>query len=278
MPLPLVLRTIYDQLKIHFKQTSPLIWIHDEPTKEDLDHLIKQGEATEFDTANLKKSMLDDLRKGKAKLITKSCAIAKVLVVAYPEQEEQIPWKIIGNIFRAFGRSPSKTDWRVVWFANPVQRTLPQQNMPVEATHLNGGYTMRCQPSTIVVYREEEFLRVLVHELLHAACTDSIEESIELIEAKTESWAELFLVAILCIERTRALNNAWATQAQWIADQEYVMRNEYGVNSPADYAWRYTVGRRFVLEGLCVELPEPSANPRATIGNSSRFTAPLSPN
>jgi hypothetical protein len=279
MPLPLVLKTIHEELKALFKKTVPLVWIRDEPTQEDLDHLMKQGATSEFDTSNLKKSMLDDLREGKAKLITKSCAIAKLLIVAYPDQIANIPWKAMANVFRAFGSSPSKKSWRVVWFMNPTKRMMPltPEEEPIGPKHVNGGYTMRCDPSTVVIYREEEVLRVLVHELLHAGCTDSPNHSVEITEVKTESWAELFLIAILCIERPRLLKAAWDTQAQWIADQEEILRNEYGINSPADYAWRYTVGRRFVLEGLGVRLPSAGADPRATVGTSLRFTAACPP-
>ena len=278
--LPLVLKTMYEELKNRFKETDRLIWIRDEPTQDDLNHLMKQGEASEFDTADLKKTMLDDLRQGKAKLVTKSCAIAKVLIVAYPDQIAKIPWKTLANIFRAFGQAPYKKSWRVVWFMNPTPRTMPiwdkelDTKTPVGPVNVNGGYTMRCQPSTIVIYREEEGIRVLVHELLHAGCTDSMNQTEEMIEAKTESWAELFLTAILYIDRPRLLKKAWDTQAQWIADQEEILRTEYNVNSPADYAWRYTVGRRFVLEGLGVRIPAAGADPGATVGRSLRFTAP----
>ena len=275
--VPLVLKTIYQELAERFKTAPKLIWIRDDPTTEDLDHIFKQGAVSEFDQSNLKKSMLDDLRQGKAKLITKSCAIAKLLIIAYPEQESLIPWKDISNIFRAFG--VKQKPWRVVWFANPTPRLLPPSPQEPEAKHMNGGYTMRCDPSTIVIYREEEFLRVLVHELLHAGCTDSPHDSVEMTEAKTESWAELFLIAILYIEKPRLLKQAWNIQAQWIADQEEVLRTQYGVNSPEDYAWRYTVARRSVLEGVGVELPVAAAAAAASAtGNQSmRFTSPFLP-
>jgi hypothetical protein len=270
---------MYEELKNRFKETERLLWIRDEPTQDDLNHLMKQGEASDFDTSNLKKTTLDDLRQGKAKLITKSCAIAKMLIVAYPEQIAKIPWKTLANIFRAFGPAPHKKPWRVVWFMNPTPRTMNvEATEPLQAigpVNVNGGYTMRCQPSTIVIYREEEGVRVLVHELLHAGCTDSMNQTEEMIEAKTESWAELFLIAILYIDRPRLLKKAWDTQAQWIADQEEILRTQYNVNSPADYAWRYTVGRRFVLEGLGVRIPAAGADPGATVGKSLRFTAPM---
>ena len=44
--LPLVLKTMYEELKNRFRETSPLLWIRDEPTQDDLNHLMKQGEAS----------------------------------------------------------------------------------------------------------------------------------------------------------------------------------------------------------------------------------------
>jgi flavin-dependent dehydrogenase len=124
-----------------------------------------------------------------------------------------------------------------------------------------------------VIYREEEVARVLIHELLHAACTDNMEDPVELIEAKTETWAELFLVAILANAKPRKALSLWKVQSQWIADQEYILIHNYGIISPSDYAWRYTVGRRKVLEGLGIDLPKAKPS-KQSAELSLRFTNP----
>lgn len=254
--IPLVLQTLLNQLEKTLKNADPLPWVNDEPTEEDINHLLHQAsDSSSFDPLNLRSKTLQDLRESKAKLITKRCKIAKVLAIVYPETK--IPWELFSKIFQAFGAE--NKDWRIVWFASPSKRTFPQ-NLGEEPTaaHINGGYTYACRPDTVVIYREEEVARVLIHELLHAACTDNPDDSTIQREAKTESWAELFLVAIQTAGRPRKALQLWNLQAQWIADQEFILQTKYGVRSPENYAWRYTVARRIVLEGLGCPLPKAS--------------------
>jgi hypothetical protein len=231
-------------------QRKPFPWVDDEPTKDDLDHIFNQR-SDEFDTLKLKDTMLSDLRTGKAKLVTKSGPFAKVLAIIYPETI--IPWKLFGEIFVAFGPPKGKDSWRIVWFAHPKQREIGPGEVP-GPEHVNGGYTYPCNNETIVIYREEEVCRVLVHELLHASCTD--DHTLDIIdqEASTETWAELFLIAIQA-KTPGAAATLWAKQAKWIADQEYLLRTRHDVNDRTSYAWRYTVARRKVLEGLGIYLP-----------------------
>lgn len=269
--LPPVLQTVFEEVTQRLQTSPPCVWVHDEPTKEDLDHILKEGSTpSEFDSNNLRKEMLDALRAKRAILLTRTSKYAKVLAVVYPEQEARIPWALFGKIFQAFGPS-ARGGWRFVWFANPAPRLLPAPQTPVAAEHMNGGYTYPCDPSAIVVYREEEVARVLIHEMLHAACTDSPTDMLEIKEAKTETWAEIFLVAVLAAGKPRLFSKLWRIQAQWIADQEAVLMRDHGVRGPEDYAWRYTLARRFVLEGFGCELPDPSSGASAV---TLRFTSP----
>ena len=279
--LPLLLETLCEKLKTQFDTTEPLVWVNDQPTEDDLDHILKQAnDASPFDPLGLRKKTLEDLKLNKARLITKRCEYAKILAIVYPTTTEQIPWDLFAKIFQAFhkpkaqGKSKGQSigQWRLVWFANPTKRLFPPFPSKPEASHVNGGYASRCLPDTIVIYREEEVARVLIHELLHAACTDNMEDPVELIEAKTETWAELFLVAILANAKPRKTLSLWKVQSQWIADQEYILTRDYGVIGPSDYAWRYTVGRRKVLEGLGIDLP--MAKPSKQSELSLRFTNP----
>ena len=270
----LVLDTIVDKIQTNTK--NAFTWVRDEPTEDDLNHLKKEGnEPSDFDTNGLKKQMMYDLAAGKAKLITKSGPYAKVLAVVYPGTK--IPWETFAKIFVAFGRS--HTPWRIVWFAHPKKREIlaePFAAVNADAEpgpgHVNGGYAYACMPETIVIYREEEVERVLIHELLHASCTDNMNKSQEEIEVLTETWAELFLVAVLANGSKRKAHQLWKIQAQWISNQEAALI-KMGVRCPKSFAWRYTVGRRKVLEGLGIQLPSatPSLQERSI---SLRFTSP----
>jgi len=248
-------------------QRKSFPWVDDQPTKDDLDHIFNQ-KSDEFDRLNLKDTMLTDLQAGKANFVTKSGPFAKVLAVVYPDTV--IPWKLFGEIFAAFGppegKGVPKPSWRVVWFAHPKLREIGPGEEP-GPEHVNGGYTYPCNNDTIVIYREEEVCRVLVHELLHASCTDDTSLDVIDQEAATETWAELFLIAIQA-KTPRAASILWAKQAKWIADQEHLLRTRHNVNDRTSYAWRYTVARRKVLEGLGISLPRGVL----PMTNSMRFT------
>jgi hypothetical protein len=269
-------------------------WVRDEPTAEDLEHIKREGNSpSQFDPLGLRKQMTDDLASGKAVLKTKRGPFAKVLAVVYPHT--QIPWKRLGQIFSAFGapgKGKGKGIWRVVWFAHTKARFFPPMGTVEEATatenvtrqlknlqglvqpqHINGGYAYACAPETIIIYREEEVERVLVHELLHAACTDDMSKPEWMREVLTETWAELFLVGILAQGSLRKAKKLWEIQAQWIADQEAVLVNDYQITKPEHFPWRYTVGRRSVLNSLGIPLPPPSADPKFMLGSSLRFTS-----
>jgi hypothetical protein len=228
--------------------------------------------------------MIDELQAGRAVLKTWRGGYAKVLAGVYPDTK--IPWATFGKIFTAFGPPKGKGLWRIVWFAHPKRREFPSSfqtpsNITNERSlthvtpkHINGGYAYACAPETIVIYREEEVERVLIHELLHAACTDDMNKPEWLREVLTETWAELFLVAILANGSLRKANRLWKIQAQWIANQQHVLTTEYDVLTPESFPWRYTVGRATALQNLGITLPPPSSQPRAHLGNSLRFTSP----
>jgi hypothetical protein len=268
--------------------TAKYTWVRDEPTEDDLSYILKQGLQTPspFDPLKLREQVFQDLRAGKAKLVCKVglSPPAKILAVVYPDTK--IPWELFGRIFSAFGASTKQ--WRVIWFAHPRKREFPSkepeanalnaslhigQTESIQPLHVNGGYAYACQPETVVIYREEEAARVLVHELLHAACTDDMKNPEEVREVLTESWAELFLIAVLAKGSLTKAKKLWRMQAQWIIDQETVLKG-YGVLTPQNYAWRYTVGRREVLERMGLRFPAPSADPMFVLGGSLRFTSP----
>ena len=276
--LPPVLETLVDHVG---RRTSekPLVWVEDQPTEEDLNHVFTEAnQPSQFDPLKLRATMFNrlgfmkEVKTGSARLLCYRCELGKVIAIVEPGTV--VPLEEWGRVFQAFGpQSQRLGGWRIVWFANPTPRMFPEDGSAPTPAHLNGGYTYPCRPDTVVIYRKEEATRVLIHELLHAACTDNMADSEPIREALTETWAELFLVALRARGSRRRVATLWRAQAQRIADQEAVLTAR-GVLGPGDFAWRYTVGRRPVLTALGIKLPEPSSSPLTQLQGSLAFTCP----
>ena len=273
------LEEIVDQVATTVKAAPPFVWVRDEPTQEDLDHIVNETEPSRFDPLFLRKTMLHAYRQGKAKLLCRRGPYAKVLVLAYPNS--RIPWNLFARIFQAFGPPPASTghtSWRVVLYANPEPRLFPQtaSNLPTVVSeerwpaHLNGGYAYPKVPSSVILYRLEEAPRVLVHELLHAAGTDNMDHPEFMREALTESWAELFLIGIQALGSLTKARGLWKLQSQWVADQNTKLMSVYGIGKPQDYPWRYTIARADVFAAMGLVLPKGNAN----LATSLSFTCP----
>lgn len=207
---------------------------------------------------------------GTATIQCRSCRFAKVLWIQPEGSSIEPPWELWGRIVQWFGVSDEGAPWRIFWFPATIPRMLPSRGQSVGPQHINGGYCYPCNPHVIVVYRLEEATRVLIHELLHAACTDP-KASLEIKEATTEAWAELFLVALCSKGDVSKAKELWKLQRGWIADQNALLRKHYKVQTHNDYAWRYTLGKEQIFHQLHISLPPG----RITRNRSSRLTHPL---
>jgi hypothetical protein len=205
-------------------------------------------------------------------IICYSCKNARILVAEPKDRPLTVPLERWGRIFQWLGKPPGGSQWRVFWFPAAAKRVFPPHGHPVNKEHINGGYSMPCRHDTIVVYREEEATRVLIHEILHASCCDPV-APLPIKEANTETWAELFLVALCSGGSQAEAARLWKIQSQWIADQNYLLTQHHKVLSLNEYAWRYTVGRAQILYSLNIELPK-ARPPAKGIMDSGRFTSP----
>ena len=260
----IVLKTLCNEIK----KIKPIKWVDDSLT--DKDKSILHSEATKespFDPLNLKRNMYEAYERGIAKIIVKRCNCARV-VLLQDNHSQTFPWSTWSRIFQWFGKPADKV-WQVYLYASPVNRVLPESG-PIGAAELNGGYTFPCSPDSIIIYRYEECTRVLIHELLHAACTDDQNKPVELREAATEAWAELFLVAVLAKGESKKAASLWKLQDHYIQDLNYSVSTFHNVNSVNDYGSRYTTLRSDVFKqfGIIAENYTPK---RIHI---SRFTSP----
>jgi hypothetical protein len=223
-----------------------------------------------FDPLRLRTTLWAQAEAGAATILCKSCSTARVIWIQPKGSRVEPDWDLWGRLLQWSGSPGAGVKWRVFWIPADVNRELPPPGTPVGAEHLNGGYCYPCSPHVIMIYRKEEAARVLAHELLHAACTDPPGAPLPIKEATTETWAELLLVAVCSKGSSSEAKRLWKTQASWIASQNTLLETYYGVSSPNDYAWRYTVGRGLILTTLKISLPPPTV-PKT---RSSRLTAP----
>ncbi len=182
-----------------------------------------------------------------------------------------VPTEDWGYLFQWLGPPKDGGKWKVFWMGAATPRKFPSAGN-LAAEHLNGGYTNACSTRGIFIYRLEEATRVLVHEMLHAACLDPPVDSIPIREATTETWAELFLVAYRSRGIPGQAARLWLLQSQWIADTNQRAARLHNVRGNSQYGWRYLNGREAVLQGLGIVLPPASKGPPPT---SSRFTHPV---
>jgi hypothetical protein len=161
--------------------------------------------------------------------------------------------------------------YKVFWFAHPSKRLFPARGQAVEAKHINGGYCMTCQPDTIVIYRAEDALRVLIHEMQHASCLDDHSRALPLIEAECEAWAEIFYSMFMAKKHGLSAEEGWKQQLAWSLAQNRRLIEHHNVRAPTAYAWRYTVGKEPVWRkyGLLWTIPFDRAP------NSLRLGAPF---
>lgn len=224
---------------------------------------------SQFDPLKLRRNLWEVADTGAAEILAKSCKYAKVLWIQPKGTGVEPPWEEWGRIFQWMGYPP-EGKWTVYWFPAHIKRLLPPPGHEVGPQNINGGYCFPCNPQSIVVYRYEEASRVLLHELLHAACLDPQGAELPIKEATTETWAELLLVA-LCSKGSEAkATSLWHLQSQWISNQNHLLRSQHNVYTVNDYAWRYTLGREQILKNLKISLPRPTQSE----GNSSRLTHP----
>jgi hypothetical protein len=220
-----------------------------------------------FDTLGLQRDIYEGFKAGTVVLEKKSSIYGSVMVLYYKDQPWAFPYKAVGSVMKLFYKEGKP--FRLLFFGSQVRRELPTtQDEPVAAAHVNGGYTFPCNPQTIVVYRREEVVRVLIHECYHASCSDPQGIDLPYVEADTEAWAEITLCALAARGRLPVFNRLFRAQIEYARGQCKMLSEVYGVRVPSDYAWRYTIGKLNRWRALGFKLP----NGISYSGNSLRLT------
>jgi len=225
-------------------------------TADDMKYAKSMAAADMFDTLGLKQEML---HKGGVKSVS---TLGEIIVLGWSSP----PWNTWWRAIRLLVMKPV----RILIFAHPRKRLLPRKNHAVKEEHINGGFAMRCDPMSIVIYRKEEVTRVIIHELLHASCSDPYHKETPHIEADTEAWAEIMLCGMGARGGAASWRRLMREQINYSLRQAATLRDNHGVNTEADYAWRYTVGRLDVWRKLGLDVAEPPS--QYTVCESLRLT------
>ncbi len=260
-----ILTEIFDRIKTLYKLPKPRIKSF-EVTRTDKNKIKQYAEEpSNFDGDNyrqetFKKGPLGGLSIGEhtVYLIGESSA---------SKEEQTIRNELFARVLQMMG---SDRKYTVYLFLNPSKRLFPSIGTEVGPKNINGGYCLACQPETIVIYREEDALRVLIHELQHAACCDEKNKPVPELEAETEAWAEVLYAMFLGVHNKLSIDAAWRIQSGWSLSQNFRLRSVFHVNNPSDYAWRYTVGKEVVWRRWNLPLNSSSI----TLHGSLRLGAP----
>jgi hypothetical protein len=226
----------------------------------------------QFDRLGLKQAIWNDYKEGSVQLICKRLGRLARVVMFLPKGGREPNWELWARIFQWFGPAPNRQPWRVTYFAAEKTRNFPEEGQDLGPEHVNGGYTFSCSTHGIYIYRAEEATRVLIHEMMHAACLDEKDWSIPDREAMVETWAELILIALISKGGVPAAEKLWVTQSHWISDTNWKAKHMNNTHDMTDYAWRYLGGREEMYARLGIALPAPRA--RAASAKSLRFTHP----
>jgi hypothetical protein len=221
-----------------------------EPSSADMHyiyHIVK--DSSPFDELKLKNQLLADLKMNRTGIWKSYSPLGEIIYIGDKERVNlPVWWRCI--------RLLSKRPVRIVIFSHPSIRMMPEPGYPVKAQHINGGYANKCDGRSIVIYRKEELTRVLIHELLHASCSDPYHSDTSDIESNTEAWAEIIQCAMIAEGKMAKWKSCMHRQIDYSLRQSATLRDNHRVVSKADYAWRYTTGKFEVWKKLGIKIPD----------------------
>ena len=281
-----------------------------------------------FDPKGWRKEMYDRYKRGEARSEIRECAFGHVVVI-YDNETQEVPWGLWGRILRLYFGKIRAAKPRIYFLAHPALREFPEHasrvpfyrmtaSYPIGGNplyeeigplHVNGGYNYPCNVEAVMIYRAEDATRVLIHELQHASCLDSVPERpailsrvpretgptperpsmlsrvprekdnhsshdhLDTVEAETEAWAELLYAGVLSQGKRVTFHRLVHDQARWMAAQNARVRQFIGESHR--FPWRYTVAKEEVWRRWGIALPR-SLGTATSPQHSLRLTPPPS--
>lgn len=271
--MSILIDTLLNRVKKEFDQI-PIQWENTIISNKDMNFLRKEcNTESEFDQTNKRKKMFDELIKGNLVMVACKCYYGQIVAIFETiEQIAELPWDLWGRILRMFYDKDNRKPFKIFFLANRSLRVFPHGLKPIQPENINGGYTYSCNPETIVIYRAEDATRVLIHELQHSCCLDNLAHGLDIVEAETEAWAELFYIAILSQGNVRIFNNLLQKQSEWIIKQNTKVKKHIKKSESTEFPWRYTIGKEEIWNNW--NILNKSITPGDNVGNSLRLTYP----
>lgn len=272
--MSILVDVLLERIRQEFSKEEPK-WERADISDTDMRYLTEEcNKASEFDEKNKRKKMYDEMIKGNKVIVKSKCNYGELITVFdTADQMAEMPWGLWARILRLFSEKTNNTPFKVFLLADKSLRKFPKGHNPIKPENINGGYTYRCNRETILIYRAEDATRVLIHELQHSCCLDKVENGVDLIEAETEAWAELFYIAILSKGHKHTFDDLLKKQSAWIITQnKKVKQHMYNPNS-MEFPWRYTLGKEDVWKRWGILSTE---HQHISLNNSLRLTYPPS--
>lgn len=92
-----------------------------------------------------------------------------------------------------------------------VKKLIPQTSGSLEKQHVNSAFTTECMIHTnIVIFREEEWFRALIHESFHNLGLDFLRMGNKSISKHEKRIKELFSLNLLKLDFSETYNEMWA--------------------------------------------------------------------
>jgi hypothetical protein len=282
--MSILIGTLLERVKDEFSKPE-IEWETIGLNEKDMIFLRKECNTdSEFDPTNKRKKMFNGMINNELITVMYKCEYGQIIAIFETiDQIAELPWDLWGRILRMFSESDRKP-FKVYFLANKSLRLFPSGNDPITPENINGGYTYRCNPETIIIYRAEDATRVLIHELQHSCCLDRQENGLDIIEAETEAWAELFYIAILSQGKKYIFNDLLQRQSEWMIEQnKKIKMHMKNPNTPIfldnfkknimEFPWRYTIGKEQIWDNWGI-LRKDKMKPVIKVNNSLRLTYP----
>jgi hypothetical protein len=270
-----MINIMLDNVRKEFSVPEPQIY-NTSISETEMEFLkIECEKESEFDPLNNRKKMLENFTNNKAEAIFVQCDYG--LIYAFFENINQIgemPWGLWARILRMYSDTRQKP-FKVYFLASKDKRQFPEGHFPITPKNINGGYTYRCDPETILIYRAEDATRVLIHELMHSCCLDNPENSVDDIEAQTEAWAELAYIAFLSRGKSIIFKDLLKRQSEWMRKQNEKVKKHMKDPTSREFPWRYTIGKEDIWREWGI-LSNEDMPPFIKVGTSLRLTNPPS--